>query len=256
MSNDLKRVQARLVEMAEVIENILNRNNIYHSITNGTLLGAVRHGGFIPWDDDFDFCIFGEHYEKALYCLRKELPEWLFLEDKESEPKFFHAWAHVKDLKTIVQCEHYVQDNLYAHHGLSIDLYRMERVRLKDHCSRREDEFFSYVKRRNLMGNMDDDEMKKRFGQIYTFTNNYWSFELGEENLESINRDVYADLYITARFYEVEDFFPLRKIKFENTEFTAPNDPDTVLKKTFGDYMTLPPEEERVLHYSDVEFLY
>ncbi|WP_029322804.1 LicD family protein [Butyrivibrio sp. AE3004] len=255
MGYELKHVQNRLVEMAIIIEDIFNRNNVPHSIINGTLLGAVRHGGFIPWDDDFDFCVFNEYYDVALTCLRRELPDWLFLEDEKSEPRYFHAWAHVKDLKTIARCDHYIQDNYYSHHGLSIDLYRLEKVVLGEQYCRKEDEFFKYIVRRQALGLLDYKEMQKKLEQLKWCTQMFFEFDLMKESLSSINRAVYADLYITNRCFEIDDLFPLKKIKFENTEFFGPNDPDAVLTKSFGEYMTLPPEEERILHYSNVEFL-
>ena len=117
MQVDIKRVQNRLFQMGQVIANILSTHNIPHMITFGTLLGAVRHGGFIPWDDDFDFFLFDDTYDEAIKILRNELPVDMFLEDDKSEPKYFHGWAHVKDLNSEVYCEQFPQDNLYEHHG-------------------------------------------------------------------------------------------------------------------------------------------
>ena len=68
----LKKVQGRLLEMAKSICSILEKNDIPYMLAVGTLLGAVRHQGFIPWDDDFDIFIFDDVYEDAIKCLRKE----------------------------------------------------------------------------------------------------------------------------------------------------------------------------------------
>ena len=74
-SFDIKRVQNRLLEMAKATAAILEKNNIPYQIAFGTLLGAVRHGGFIPWDDDFDFLLFDDSYDKATEALARELPQ-------------------------------------------------------------------------------------------------------------------------------------------------------------------------------------
>ncbi len=252
---ELKKVQARLTEMACIIEKILDKHAISHSIMNGTLLGAMRHGGFVPWDDDFDFVIFNECYDEALECLRKELPDWLFLEDEKSEPMYFHAWAHVKDLKTSAECNHFLQDDLYCHHGLSIDLYRIERLKLRDLCARGEEEYIRYISRRRKLGLMDEEEVNLRLRKLAWITSNFWNNKMKNEDEKSIEREVYASVYTGRNFYEIEDFFPLKKYKFDSVEFWGPNDGDAILTKGYGNYMELPPEEKRIPHYSKVKFL-
>ena len=71
ISFDIKRVQERLLKMAKEIASILEDHDIPYQIAFGTLLGAVRHKGFIPWDDDFDFFLFDDSYEKAMEVLQK-----------------------------------------------------------------------------------------------------------------------------------------------------------------------------------------
>lgn len=88
---------------------------------------GVRHKGFIPWDDDFDFYLFDESYDDALKVLKQNLPNNMFLEYFDTEPLYFHAWAHVKDLYTECDCQQFPQDGAYAHHGVSIDLYRTKK---------------------------------------------------------------------------------------------------------------------------------
>jgi lipopolysaccharide cholinephosphotransferase len=255
MGEDIKRVQNRLLDMAECIQSILDAHGIPHSMIWGTLLGAVRHHGFVPWDDDFDFCVFNEYYDEAIKWLREELPEYLFLEDEKSEPKYFHAWAHVKDLRTVAECDNYVQDNLYSHHGLSIDLYRMEKVKLNNLCERSEEEYIKYITRREHHGAIEPEELKLRYERWYDYTGYFWQWELENENLQSVEREVYSSLYTCRVYHEISDFFPLKKYKFEDREFWGPNDADAILVKCYWKYMELPPEEKRKGHYSYVEFL-
>ena len=94
---EIALVQNRLLQMGKTVCNLLEENGVPYMIAFGTLLGAVRHEGFIPWDDDFDLFLFDDSYGKAIEVLRDNLPDDMFLEDENSEPLYFHAWAHVKD---------------------------------------------------------------------------------------------------------------------------------------------------------------
>ena len=117
----IKEIQAHLLKMAIAVKNILEESGIPYFITYGTLLGAVRHQGFIPWDDDFDFYLLEDSYDYAIKILKERLPAKYFVEDEESEPLYFHGWAHVKDCSTEVDFTLYPQDGLYNCKGLSIE---------------------------------------------------------------------------------------------------------------------------------------
>lgn len=248
---DIKKVQNRLLEMAVVIRDILEANNIPYFITYGTLLGAIRHKGFIPWDDDFDFYLFDDSYDQALKCLRKNLPEDLFLEFFDSEPKYFHGWAHVKDLNSYTVCDLFPQDGEYEHHGISIDLYKMlsateftqKRVLIQEHIA--------YLDRRFSKGLIDKDVYKTRKESLEKSL-------LKEDNIIASLSDIGKPAYAMPGPYNdsmlKKDIFPLRKTEFENTYFSIPNKAELLLEQCYGNYMQLPPVEKRHPHYSKVKF--
>ena len=160
--NEVKKVQKRLLEMAIAIRDILETNGIPYFITYGTLLGAIRHKGFIPWDDDFDFYLFDDTYNEAMNALKKELPYDMFLENWDSEPKYFHAWAHVKDIFTQAECKAFPQDGMYEHKGISVDLYRTKRIYEKEEQVYRLSEHINYLKRRFNHGLIDKEHFINR----------------------------------------------------------------------------------------------
>lgn len=141
-------IPKRLLDMAKSVKAIFEAHDIQYMIAYGTLLGAVRHQGFIPWDDDFDFYVFDDCYDRAIALLRENLSSDLFVEDEVSEPLFFHAWARVKDLRTVTSYAYYPQDAVYAHKGLSLDLYRAKFTRYKDINKFKADEYQKYIDRR------------------------------------------------------------------------------------------------------------
>lgn len=247
---NVSKVQNVLLRMAKNIKAILEENDIPYFITYGTLLGAVRHQGFIPWDDDFDFYLFDDSYDQAMAVLKEGLPEDMFLETQESEPLYFHAWAHVKDVNSITKCDLFPQDNFYAHKGICIDLYKTKLIPENREKLYRAEEHLAYLKRRNSHGFFTDNEYQERVEKVLK--------EIQKEKLESVEpskRQIYAfSIFYNDRLYP-DELFPLKQYKFEDTEFLGPNKPQALLTRCYGDYMQLPPVEKRKPHYSAVEFL-
>lgn len=249
---ELKRVQERLLALAVSTRNILEKEGIPYFITYGTLLGAVRHKGFIPWDDDFDFYLFSDTYDEALQALRKSLPNDMFLEYFDSEPLYFHAWAHVKDLRTERDCSQFPQDGAYSHRGVSIDLYRIKRIKENEELLYRTDEHIKYLNRRKELNLITEEEYNQRISKLMPILCEE-TFKLKES--KNSPRDIYAThLIYDDRLYP-EELFPLRQYEFEGEFFYGPNNADVFLKRCYGDYMQLPPEEKRVPHNTNVVFI-
>lgn len=247
--SSLIKIQDRLFEIGIIITNILEKNNIKYMISFGTLLGAVRHHNFIPWDDDFDLWIFNEDYDDAINVLRKELPKDLFLEDLKSEPKYFHSWAHVKDLRTIAESKHFIQDNEYEHKGLSIDLYRITKMEYGNINKYIYNEYIYYINRRLEKRLISIEEYDRRNKEAKEF--------LYKDNDEhEKEKTVYA--FVTSyknKYVLEEEVFPLKEILFRDHYFKCPKNPEAILKRLYGNYLTLPPEENRIQHYSKVKFI-
>lgn len=250
--NDVLKVQKRLLEMAIVIRDILEANDIPYFITYGTLLGAVRHKGFIPWDDDFDFYLFDESYDKAMNVLKRNLPKDMFLENWDSEPKYFHAWAHVKDMNSYTECDLFPQDGCYQHKGISVDLYRTKRIREKEENVYRLSEHLAYLNRRRQVGLIDEESYSVRSEDIKVKLSNEKEILLQQDDL---GKEIYAFSVIYNDRLYLDEVFPLKKYKFEDTFFYGPQKADALLSRCYGDFMQLPPVEKRHPHYSSVLFL-
>ncbi len=246
---DVKRVQSVLLDMAKSISVILERNSIPYMIAYGTLLGAVRHQGFIPWDDDFDFYLFDETYDEAIQYLRNELPKTMFLEDENSEPLYFHGWAHVKDIYTEAASQLFPQDSLYTHKGISVDLYRTKEMKISTLEMFLNKENRSYIDRRKSKGLIDDLEYNKRLEALRINEQKVLDFPCRTDfnvfNLVPVYK---------CHYMRVSSVFPLKRYKFEDFEFLGPNNADDILSSIYGNYMELPSIEKRRCHYSSVIF--
>ena len=253
---DIKVVQRRILELAVAARDIMEKHDIPYIVTYGTLLGAVRHQGFIPWDDDFDFFIFDERYDDAIKFMKKELPSDMMIEDKETEPMFFHGWARLKDKKTIVNYALSNDNCLYKNKGLGVDLFRPKRMKSYEEVKYRTEEYISYLKRKIDLGIRTEQELCGKLTELYDILKKE---EMKIRNMSYIEifqaQDIYTFSSIVPSRYDLHDLFPLKKYKFEDTYFYGPNNPDAFLKCHYGNYMELPPLNKRYVHSKDVSFL-
>jgi lipopolysaccharide cholinephosphotransferase len=120
----MTELQEVILEIFKVVADICERHQIPYFAIGGTCLGAVRHHGFIPWDDDLDIGLLREDYLRLLPLLRKELPEQCMVHDKECDKDYPYLYAKVRDKYSGIE-EDYIFKT--QHTGCFIDIFPLER---------------------------------------------------------------------------------------------------------------------------------
>ena len=240
--SDLRKAQVRMTEMLSFLDKICKENSITYFIAFGTLLGAVRHRGFIPWDDDLDIYI----NDKDLKRLRKIINMGNYpyvIQDYSIDKGFVRYYNVLRDLKSEYIKDEY-QHNQRKYKGIQIDLFPFEYGVLKFGAK--------------LVGKTYGLNEKKFLGKNRFLTSIV--FHISREGIipllkgfsKIMGRKKIALGYETGdpRYcYYATDIFPLKTITFEGHTVPCPNHPEAVLSCDYGpNYMDLPDEKERGHH--------
>ncbi|MGN0308587.1 MAG: phosphorylcholine transferase LicD [Lachnospiraceae bacterium] len=119
-----KKIWAVELEILSLFDEICRRHNLSYFVGYGTLLGAVRHQGFIPWDDDLDIIMFRPDYEKLKLIIHDELPEFYFFQDVYTD-SIVSAFSKIRDERTTAIELKYCE-NAAAHQGIFVDIFPLD----------------------------------------------------------------------------------------------------------------------------------
>lgn len=257
---NLRDAQLIMQKILDNVDDICRRNNIEYWLSDGTLLGAIRHKGFIPWDDDLDISMKREDYEKFLKVAEKELSDEFFLQTIETD-KFYDVYGVPSKIRyknsKIVE---FGFENKKFNKGIFIDIFPMDKIPLnkkKYKILKNISFFFMQIKTDlkpwNSLRNIFRNSVKLIFKLInYKYLKKI-IYVLFSKFDQFDNKYGYGiDTYFYEEYKE-SDLFPLREIEFEGKKYMAPNNPHNILKNLYGDYMKLPEKEKRVTHTYKIE---
>lgn len=248
----MRKVQLRLLdEFAALCE----KHGFRYWLTCGTLIGAVRHKGFIPWDDDIDIAMPAKDFEAFLEIAQSELPPDIFLQTMKTDPGYSYHYAKLRDCNSCI-IEMHELDKPAHHTGIYIDIFP------KVPCPRLPHWLLTPLGRHILRSSVYICEMRKagRTSPLrlalhrikYVLCKALWLLFRHPEGsyISSMPEDI-----VPGIFLRIKDTFPLGKVEFEGKAYSAPRNIDAWLRIEYGDYMQMPPPEKRTRpHIKKLEF--
>lgn len=253
-----REVQEVILDIMKEIHKICVDNGLKYYLSAGSALGAIRHDGFIPWDDDLDILMPRSDYVKFLNIAKEKLPNNLYIQFPENERKCHVLFAKVRKRNTLFD-EKICQGNDYPK-GIYVDIFPLDNVKKCNLLFKLKYRIFRFYKSMFLMHTRTDKlDFKHRIGKALSF------FFPRLHDYKVINRLM---IYNKASKYCIDSFsaYNLNKIVyrkeifgepqlhvFEDTSFYIPEQVDEYLKILYGDYMKLPPVEERGKRHDVVE---
>ncbi len=249
----LWRQQQRMLEMMVWLDDVCRRHRIPYWLGSGTLLGAVRHGGFIPWDDDVDIEFRREDYPRLLQVLSQETAGTDYaLQTHDTDPGYFFTYAKLRDRRSRLQ-EQTGYDRIFTYQGIYLDLFVLEPMTKPLHWLSNRTFGIIYKVLRNPEYNTQ--QLIRKTDSIYR-VNMRFVFPLLRllSRLFSPRLLTYSPGIPFESQRDPAELFPLSTVVFEGHRFSAPHNPEAYLRRMFGNWQRLPDIDKISTHTARLEF--
>lgn len=231
--NRIKQCQLVMLRMLKILDYLCKQHNIEYFLIGGSLLGAIRHQGFIPWDDDLDVGMTRQNYEKFVEKAVPELPFDVFFQTPKTDE--YYPNCDYVDAKLRDKYSRYTKNNVKFHDGLQIDIFVYDKAFFPNNFLIVLQNFlFGFTNNNNKRANILK-WMSEKLPFNFVYTCNY---------LHKWPQVKYGRFYIYA-----EEIASLVRTKFEDMEVLIPNGWQQCLERQYGNFMQLPPENKRITHH-------
>jgi lipopolysaccharide cholinephosphotransferase len=233
--NSLRQCQLIMLRMLKIFDHLCVTHQVEYFLTGGSLIGAIRHQGFIPWDDDLDVGMTRKNYEKFIkYCVPL-LPDDIFFQNAETDryyPQTCNVEARLRDKYS--SYDHIGKANNRWHEGMQVDIFVYDKAYLPHN--------FFVVSQNKLLMLFHNNGVRTK---IQKFISKFIPLPfVYSSNFLQYYSMMKAGTYITRKEYS-----KLIRVKFEDMEAFIPERYDSYLKRQYGSYMQPPPPDKRVSHH-------
>lgn len=251
---DLNRKKLWMVELdlLNKLDNICKKHNLRYFLIYGTLLGAIRHHGFIPWDDDIDVIMFREDYEK-LVGLSDEFQYPYFFQTPQTDPNYFYSFAKIRNENTTFVSDAFSFQGFHA--GVFLDIMVLDNwipadgKIVYDFVKYLIIENSIYMRKKNP--NLSQSDLKrvmqwKGLDPLFVYNMIQKTGQMFRDCETEYCADSTMTIYGYGRSVFKKHFFrEATYVQFENLHLPVPADYDSCLKTTYSNYMELPPLDKR-----------
>ncbi len=258
----LQKIKIVAQDILDEVVRVCEENSIRYFLAYGTLLGAVRHKGFIPWDDDIDIWMLREDYEKFAQIAPKALGDRYVYQNRKSVKKYPYSCAKVRMKGTLSYDPSF--SHLNMEQGIFIDIFPLDKCSDSEEKAKKLWKKCCFLNMLIVITSLNTKTKKRPF--IKNLKIKLAKFFIPRKLIEYIldrqiskyNKSDVHNLAVLCEypfFYiSSEEFCNTTKLPFENKFYDAPKNYDRILKKRYGNYMELPPPEQQKWHFTDVDF--
>lgn len=258
----LRRIHDCELEIVQEIDRICTENGLKYYLFYGSLIGALRHQGFIPWDEDMDVAMPREDYETFLRIAPNVLKEKFMLDDISTNPQYFNPFAKVRNKNTVFA----IRDlrDYHGNQGLWVDIFPLDlsdaseaeiaqrirythRLRAGIRQHRHMNTLVGAKLRTKVLCNaialIPDKKLWQKMKALHT------AEKTGRQYV-AYGSDI-GDKYPKRAIFSVDAFEPARTVPFEGVPLRIPCRSEELLTRIYGDYMQIPPKEKQITFYPD-----
>ena len=281
----IKSLQNVCLEILKEVDRVCRKHNILYWLEGGTMLGAVRHRGFIPWDDDLDIAMFREDYDRFCEIAPQELQSGYFLQTRKTDSEYPLFFAKVRKNNTFIDEKSFRR--LHINKGIFIDIFPVDKMpptlrKTKRFCFSLRCFFLFYLLLERNVDTKTTDRyfllfkivrtvlipaalFKKQFAQRfdkklqkYNHTENvkYTGSLSGNQSVRWVYKKEWHESFIEVPFEDMTAKIPVGykkewhesfiEVPFEDMTAKIPVGYDELLTNAYGNYMNLPPKEKQI----------